>query len=51
MIDAHYRALVSGKDATAFFEVHPPGFKPAMISGNVVALETAGIASAATSVP
>jgi integrase len=40
MIHAHYRALMSAKDAAAFFEILPAGFKKAAKSGKVVELKT-----------
>jgi integrase len=38
MIHTHYRALLSAKDAAAFFEIYPAGFKKA---AGIVELETA----------
>lgn len=50
MIHAHYRALVSAKDAAGFFEVLPAGFKKAAKDGKVVELKTeaAKVAAAVT---
>jgi hypothetical protein len=41
MIHAHYRALMSAKDAAAFFQILPAGFKAATKRGKIVELKAA----------
>ena len=44
MIHSHYRALVSAKDAKAFFEIRPKA-KRGRRRGKIVALETETVAA------